>query len=411
MSKCRVKGCKKTQAMGIYCLNHYREAYPEKSKCKKRGCDGLVARGGLCWKHYREVKPAKPKKPTKREQLKKAFEPKEPREALKAFRGELELRKLKSERKQLLKELDLAERRLHVMDGLRKSAVSGAIKPRESHIREAIAVVMASDWHVGELVVPAKVHYKNEFGIKSMHQRVEEFFWGSVWLVKHHRTSFAINELILWVGGDIITGYLHEDQRESNSMPPIKEVLVASQLLSRGIEFLIEELDLEKVHVLCNYGNHGRTTDKIRFATAAENSFEFLMYHSLAEQMSKNKRVEFTISDGPHIYYQVYDFWTRWLHGDVVKYRGGIGGMFIPLRRAYKDWQTIHHCDFTTLGHFHQSHLDAYNMAVNGSLIGYSPYSMAKNFEYTPPAQGFYLIDSKRGKCMMTDIWVDKSGN
>jgi hypothetical protein len=46
-------------------------------------------------------------------------------------------------------------------------------------------------------------------------------------------------------------------------------------------------------------------------------------------------------------------------------------------------------------------------VVVNGSLIGTAPYGM-RVAGHENPAQAFFMIDSKRGPCMHTPIWVAK---
>ena len=43
---------------------------------------------------------------------------------------------------------------------------------------------------------------------------------------------------------------------------------------------------------------------------------------------------------------------------------------------------------------------------TNGSLIGPNAYSLAMGFAERPQ-QAFWLVDSERGCCQMTPVWVD----
>ena len=85
---------------------------------------------------------------------------------------------------------------------------------------------------------------------------------------------------------------------------------------------------MQKLNVVLNYGNHGRTTRKpVDGSVAAANSFEHGAYHDLAELFEKEDRVQFRVSGSTLEYVQIYDWMLRFTHGDKgVKFRDAIGG-------------------------------------------------------------------------------------
>jgi hypothetical protein len=325
-----------------------------------------------------------------------------------------QLKSLRKKNANLLQQLDTAEKRVEFIADLQgqtlrsENLAASAIVKREktpTGLREATAVALASDWHIEEYVDPATVDELNAYDLSIAEKRAQKFFCGIVWLLKDHATSFKIRDLILWLGGDIITGYIHEELEEANALSPTLATRFARQLIVWGLKHLMAETDIETIHVLCNHGNHGRLHKKRRVSTAAANSFEHLLYHMIAQDFEDEPRVKFTIAQGAHLYYQVYDFTTRWHHGDDVRYHGGVGGVFIPLNKAVDRWQSTRWAHITNIGHFHQ-YLSLPDKVCNGSLIGFSPYALSVKARYEPPRQAFYLIDARRGKCQSTPIWV-----
>jgi hypothetical protein len=106
--------------------------------------------------------------------------------------------------------------------------------------------------------------------------------------------------------------------------------------------------------------------------------------------------VEWLISDGNILYYDVLGHRLRFHHGDAIKYGGGIGGLTIPLQKWVHRQDTgikAHHSFF---GHFHQLTLGN-GWSVNGSLIGITPYALKLGFSPERPQQLMRFIDSKRG--------------
>lgn len=288
-----------------------------------------------------------------------------------------------------------------------------AIKPLEKlHKPEATAVMMASDWHVEEVVESGTVNGMNAYNPAIARVRAAEFFRGLLWMIRNAREGehpdygFTIKNLVLWLGGDLISGYIHDELVESNELSPTEASLLAQDLICSGIDFLLEHGDLEKITIPCSYGNHGRTTTKRRHSTGAKNNYEWLMYHQLRRLYADEPRVEFYIADGAHLYLEVYDWTLRFHHGDDVRYQGGVGGLTIPLRKATDSWNIGRHADITCIGHWHQF-FDCNYAVVNGSLIGYNAFALGIKARYEPPMQGFFLLDRDRGKRMVSPVMVD----
>lgn len=279
-----------------------------------------------------------------------------------------------------------------------------AIQGHNFHRREATLVALASDWHVEEVVKPETINGLNAYNPEIAEIRSEIYFSKLLWELRNARTGqsqdygFDIHNIVLWLGGDLISGYIHEELLESNAMSPIQATLLAERLISSGIQTILEqEPDLHQLTIVCSYGNHGRTTQKRRHSTAAANSFEWNMYKHLEKLFANEPRVKFIIADGSHTYLQVYDWTIRFHHGDDVKYGGGVGGLAVPLRKAIDSWNVSKHADITCIGHYHQL-LDESFAVVNGSLIGYNAYAQSIKARFEPPRQGLFLICRDEGK-------------
>lgn len=315
------------------------------------------------------------------------------------------IKALRADVRRLEKEIAVAAKRAGIVDGLK----AGARAPRtlkytpNLHKRVATPVLLCSDWHVGERVVADKVNGLNAYDQHEAKHRAHRLTDALLWLIEHHRHSFEIRELVIWLGGDLITGYLHPDQQQSNTLPPNAEVLLVQDLVGHLLDSARSVPGIERVLVPCSYGNHGRTTPKPQIATGAENSFEWLLYQQMARSYAGTS-VEFQIAAGEFIRTRVHQTDLGFSHGDAVKYGGGVGGIMVPLLRALPRWQTFGHCDVWNVGHFHE-YYDTPGLVVNDSLIGASPFG-ARVGRFAHPAQAYYMVDSKRGKCQSTPIWV-----
>jgi hypothetical protein len=277
--------------------------------------------------------------------------------------------------------------------------------------RQATAVALLSDVHAGAEVRLTPATFGNWYNPAICRYRLGRFFAGIEWLIQSYRDgsqayAWQINDLLLWLGGDIIDGHLHEDQVE-RSEPAIVTVAWVEPLLLDGIRRLAA-LGLA-VRVVCSYGNHGRDTPKIRRATGAAHSHEWGMYNRMAGILEK-EGIAVDASPAGHQYAEVYGRRLHFHHGDEIKYQGGVGGVTIPVNKRVAVWDRVSRADLHHIGHFHQQ-CDHHPWFANGSVIGYNEYAMSIGAAPEPPQQTFYLLDAKRGKTTVSPIWVsDEQG-
>jgi hypothetical protein len=280
------------------------------------------------------------------------------------------------------------------------------IKKTKADSSVATAVVLASDWHVGEMVDPKTIGNINEFNEKIAKERGMEFFQNVLRLVNIFEKDIKIEKLILALLGDFISNTIHEDLAETNTMLPSDEISFAQDLIISGIKFLLDNSKLSLI-IPCHSGNHGRMTQKLRTSAEAGNSLEYYMYQNIARYFDGNKRVEFLIPRGYFSYIPVYDKVLRFHHGHNIAYNGGVGGITVPINKAIAQWNRNVNVDLDCFGHFHQM-FDGGYWICNGSLIGYNNYAERIKASFEKPKQVFFLMDAKRGKTMVTPITFNK---
>lgn len=325
---------------------------------------------------------------------------------LREYRWQTQVKALREREAALAREVDALQRALGVTEDLDSAPKIKPITRRErtSALREATPLIMCSDWHVGEVVRSESVNGLNSYNPKIARERNARLNEAIAWEIEHERHAFEIRDVVLWLGGDLITGYIHQELIESNAMSPTQEVLFAQELCEATIDSVLA-LGVERIVIPCDHGNHGRTTIKKQVSTGAYNSFEWLMYQSLRRRYADDKRVEFMISAGNMSYLKVYDTVVRTTHGDSIRYAGGVGGITVPVIKRVQQWNKARYAHETVFGHFH-TRITLGGVNGNGSLIGYGPFSQFIGAEPEDAAQGFFLIDSKRGKCHPKDLWV-----
>lgn len=317
-----------------------------------------------------------------------------------------ETKLLKSKYAQALKTIKVLEKKSQIISGTNRPIEIHRIKPRLSDgDSEATAVWVASDWHVEERVDPKVVLNLNEHGMAISRDRSEQFFRVGLRITNILAKDIEIKTIVLALLGDFITNNIHDELVEVNEVGPMHAMIHAQELIASGIQYVLDNSDYDII-IPCHSGNHARTTKTSQMGTENAHSLEYVMYLNLASWFRHEKRVKFHIADGFISYLDIYDFPIRFLHGHIIRYGGGIGGMTIPINKAIAAMDSVRQAYLTVMGHFHK-YFDGGNFVVNGSQIGYNAYAMSIKASFEKPKQAMFLIDKKRGKTMTCPILYD----
>lgn len=282
--------------------------------------------------------------------------------------------------------------------------------PEGAGLGEAVACMVASDWHVEEPVEAHKVHGLNEYNLEIAEARAAAFFRNGLKLTDMMAKDCRIERIFLGLIGDFITNYIHDELKQTNLLAPGSAANFAMKLLASGIDFLLREsrytLDIDAIP-----GNHGRMSLKPQIQNATETSLETFMYAALAMRYQDNPRVNFRVAQSKMLYRTYFErFKMRLIHGDDVKFGGGVGGITIPIRKKLAAWDKATRADLTVMGHFHQF-LDGGDFLVNGSLIGYNEFAQAIGASPEEAKQAFFLIHARNGgeKSLVAPIWLNEA--
>ncbi len=275
----------------------------------------------------------------------------------------------------------------------------------DSKTSEATAVALASDWHVEELVDPKTVQGVNKYNPEIARERARSFFQRIVKLTEKERQDVRIDNLVLGLLGDFYSGAIHDSLPEICAMRPVEAVIYAQELISSGLQFLLNHGKFKKITVVCKVGNHSRITPKIHVASELGNSLEYGMYCSLAR---KFPQCSWLIEPSYHSHFTVYGRTIRFAHGWAIRSLGGIGGIYPALLRAEYQWNLSRPAHHSLMGHFHSyTSVGRGGIVINGSLIGHTAYASAvARAVVEQPTQALFLLDKKRGVTVQIPILV-----
>lgn len=274
---------------------------------------------------------------------------------------------------------------------------------------------MWSDWHYGETVSAEEVGGVNTFNKKVANARIKMLTESIIDLAFNHMTKPNYPGIVICLGGDMISGNIHEELRDTQGYIQ-KDLLDLQEQLIAALTAIADKFG--RVFVPCVIGNHGRTTIKPRHKGRAYESYEWNLYNQLERHFQNDKRFQFLIPGETDAYFSVLGHRFLLTHGDTLGVHGGDGiiGCLGPIARgAFKvgrsESQIGRDFDTMVIGHWHTytPRGDGIPVIVNGALKGYDEYArLAMRIPYTRPSQALWFVHEKYGITAQWQIYLDK---
>ncbi len=270
--------------------------------------------------------------------------------------------------------------------------------------RESI-VLFLSDIHMGEVVSLSAMGGRNSYNMKIAAARLERYFQSVVKLGTEHWTGPSPDCIYFVLGGDLVSGEIHDELAKTNDLQAIPAVRVLAEALAAGLDLLRKSFPAIPIHVISVPGNHGRTTRKPESKAFAINSYDTLVA-LLLEWWATTKGLKGVTFSAPHTgdaLVTIHGWNVLFTHGDRIGSRGG-SGFVGPAATAARGMQKIVQdylaegrvIDVIVMGHFHTP-LELEYGIVNPSLVGPSEYSRSGRMRSHPSAQWMLSIHPQYG--------------
>jgi hypothetical protein len=274
-----------------------------------------------------------------------------------------------------------------------------------------VPTLFLSDLHWGEVVHPSQINNVNKYNMAIARSRLHTCIDSALALLRIiGQGQLPYPGIVMPLGGDMLSGDIHEELQASNEMPTIPTLLDLYGELRSCILRVADEVG--NVFLPCVGGNHGRNTHKIYAKNRNHTSFDWLLYQFLAKSLADDKRITFYIPDGSDAAYRIYHYRYLLTHGD--QFRGGDGmiGALGPIirgdhKKRSRNSQIDLEYDTMICGHWHQ-YMHLTRLIVNGSLKGYDEYAYQGNFGFESPQQAMWLTHPKHGITFRAPIYVDR---
>lgn len=320
-------------------------------------------------------------------------------------------RALRSANDDLTKQVAELEQRLGVYERLDRERLAPPewLTPtKQAKDHTAIPCMLLTDIHWGEVVRPAEVDGLNCYTVRIAEQRVRRAFEGAICLSRDYLSGLRYDGFQLFLGGDLLSGIIHEELRETNQETVIQSVLGVVEQLHAGLNLLSESFD--RVNVAAVVGNHGRLTRKPRAKFRAQESLDWLVYKLLEREFRGHRRVTMQVGDAADQRVTVYRTPYTLTHGDQFRGGSGISSFLAPLllgvhRKTKRDSAAGKTAGTLVMGHFHTSYF-LNQLIVGGSVIGYSEFSYVNNLPFEEPQAAFWMTTPERGITVSAPVFV-----
>lgn len=328
----------------------------------------------------------------------------EPPDDTSAFRAASILSGLQAQVTRLTKRLveaeDVRTGVLGLMDPPLKARLS-YVAPDAAH-GSRTAILHLSDLHAGEVISLTEMDGLNAFNLDIFRKRLARLFSKAGELLTVHWKGPPPERIIVILGGDLITGEIHEELAKTNDALSAPAVRECAERIAGGIAALRAMVGVP-VDVVSVPGNHGRLTKKPESKGMALNSYDWLVANFVEMILKGDDQIRFFHSTSGDATLDLYGRLFVITHGDRIGSRGGTGfvGPAATIARGfqkvYQTYANLGRAPYKILiGHFHTTTMLPLGIS-NGSLPGPSEYSRDLRAMAEPASQNLLVVHSERG--------------
>lgn len=266
-------------------------------------------------------------------------------------------------------------------------------------------ILHLSDIHYGETVPLDEMDGLNCFNSSIAQARLGRFFSKAVSAVTKHWEGKPPDELILCLGGDLISGSIHAELEQTNAPTVPETVKEVGEHIAGGICLLSESIK-RPIRVYSVPGNHGRITLKPQSKRRSATSLDLLAtdFAEATVRGARIRNVTFYKALSPDCYFSTYGWHWLLTHGDTMGQGGGNTGYIGPMSKIIKghrklvdiSWRSAKPVHRVLTGHFHTTGKTTFGWA-NGSVCGYAEYARDLRCDPEPAQQNLLVVHSHYG--------------
>lgn len=260
------------------------------------------------------------------------------------------------------------------------------------------AVLMLSDLHVGEVILPEETEEFGEYNWRLAQSRMSTLITKILDWTEMHRKHFLIDELHVLGIGDYISGNIHQELLVTNEFPLPVQTANAGYLIGDALSRLAPHYK-KIVFVGQGADNHSRLQPKPQAKQKNSNSMSYLVHAIAQASIAKHNNVEFIRATGMKHLHEIAKHRFLIEHGDNVKAVMSIpfyGMQRVRAREAVRRMGTDKEFHYWAIGHWHVPSILEGTTLVNGSLSGTTEYDHASG-RHALPSQVSFMMHPSHG--------------
>jgi len=286
------------------------------------------------------------------------------------------------------------------------------LRPHRSDDTPGVPVCLWSDWHIGETVDPAQVYSMNAFNEGVAEERIRRLVERTIHLACERMVNPRYPGIVVWLGGDMVSGWLHHELVATDWCPPTVAVAWCVSRLRWALTQLREKFG--RVLVVCSPGNHGRITQKPMAKGSALASYDHLIYSQVVELFRDDRNIRICAAADGEALVQIAGTRFLMMHGHELGVSGGDGiiGALGPIMRGRtkvgRSQATVgRDFDVLCLGHYHQPIWQpTAGIIVNGTLKGWDEYARVRRLPYATASQMLFFVHPTWGPIQPFDVFL-----
>lgn len=240
------------------------------------------------------------------------------------------------------------------------------------------AVLMLSDWHIGQ----ESDNFYNKYNFEIARQRVSKIVSQTIDYCRLHSVK-VLHVLNL---GDLIEGIINTNARVEQEFDVADQLIKASELMAEALNLL--QMAAPVVTYRDVTDNHSRFNADKHVAIAKENFNRLTTWFVKARLEGSNiKFIDDNLDIGFGRFEMSNGFKIAFMHGHEDKKTS----IFQNVVGAVREWT-----DIVCIGHWHNPAEHVFQdmrVYVNGSLCGTGPYALSNRY-FTKPSQKLIIVDN-----------------
>ena len=274
--------------------------------------------------------------------------------------------------------------------------------PKTKKGRGETALLHLTDWQGGKR--------NTTYSLKVLGQRIDQVLIKTMQLTDIQRAHHPVDECVLVAGGDMVEGLtVFPGQAYEVEAHLFEQMFEVARVLEGAVMTLAGYFN--KVHVVCEYGNHGRIGRKGDMPSA--DNIDRMVYKITADRTATLKHVTWQMSPDWHQVLKIGNYKALIVHGDEVPSFGGQTPSYSILRKC-NAWASGVVDDFNDvyMGHFHTpmtlTMANGGRVFVTGSPESGNEYARAFVAAVGRPSQRLHYIDPEKGRVTGEyTLWLD----